>query len=443
MNTTLHLRASAAVERAMRLLKRRWYIVLIVQTTLLEIAVALPNIVGSGRPDLNHDAMFYLFTGWYWTQGGAPYLRVWDWKPPANPVFTAALSILAGGNPARIAVLSILTTTAAAVGIVVLVGLLVHYYTGDAVAAYTGGTALLTFNVFFRLAAQGYRPKYYLLLFGFAAIYLLVHGRYAWSGASAAAAAGFWQFGIIFPVIVTIGAYRGDGRESDHSPTRGHARRRVGQTVVGMAGATALIVLPIVLSGATIPMITQVVFGPLGQPESFRPVQRMARIKSLFGRALPVMAIGVVGAFFARRTAWWMPVGMGWALLQVGVLDLTLYADLFLLTAFCGVGYGLLMHRMDEHVVPFLLVVGIVALVVAQYAIGAESLAIQPHPVPADGSWEYERGTPEWYFWTQPEPDTCHIWRSGAERRLTRALGGSLSDAECRYGFWNWVDVIF
>lgn len=440
----LRSRSATAASRLRQEFHRRWYPLLVAQTTLLEAVVALPHLIGSGRPDLNHDAMFYLFIGWYWTQGNAPYLRVWDWKPPANPVFTALLSILAGGNPARIAVLAVFTTTAAVVGIVALVGLLVHQYTDDAVAAYTAGTALLTFNVFFRLAAQGFRPKYFLLLFGFAAVYLLVNGRYAWSGASAAAAAGFWQFGIIFPVIVAIGAYRGDGHESDRSPNKGgRHRRRVGRTVAGMAGATALIVLPIVLSGAAIPMFTQVVFGPFGQPEPFRPLHRLFRIKSLYGWALPVMAIGVVGAFLGWRTVWWVPVGTGWALLQVGVLDLTLYADLFLLTAFCGVGYGLLMHRTDEHVVPLLLVVGIVALVIGQYAIGAGSLAIRPQPEPSDGTWEYERGTAEWYFWTQPDPDTCHILRNKPERRLTRALGGSLSDDECRYGFWNWVDVTF
>jgi hypothetical protein len=294
------------------------------------------------------------------------------------------------------------------------------------------------FYVFFRLAAQGFRPKYFLLLFGFAAIYLLIHRHYALSGASAAAAAGFWQFGIVFPVIVAIGAYRGDGGESSHSPRRGYARRRVGRTVVGMAGATALIVLPIILSGATVPMLTQVVLGPLTMTEPFRPLQRIKRIEELFGVALPVMAIGGIGAFFSRRTAWWVPIGTGWAVLQVSMFDLTLYADLFLLVAFCGVGYGLFMYQVNEHIVPFLLVVGIVVFVIAQFMVGGGSLAIQPQSVPSDGSWKYERGTPEWYFWTQPELDTCHIWRSSPEQRLTRALGGSLSDAECRYSVWRW-----
>jgi hypothetical protein len=437
---SLRSRFTTVASQLRQRLYRHWYLLLVVQTTLLEAAVAFPHIVGSGRPDLNHDAMFYLFMGWYWTQGGVPYLQVWDWKPPANPVFTAALSILAGGNPSRLAVLSVLTTTGAAVGIVALVGLLVYYYTDDAVAAYTGGTALLTFSVFFRLAPQGFRPKYFLLFFGFAAIYLLVRGHYTVSGASAAAAAGFWQFGVVFPVIVAVGAYRGDGCSESRDRDR---QWRVGRTVVGMIGATALIVLPIVLSGATMPMITQVVFGPFGSREIIHPIRRLSRIEQLFGRALPIMALGVVGAFLGRRTAWWVSVGTGWALLQVGVLDLTLYADLFLLTAFCAVGYGLLMHRLNEHIIPLLLVVGIVALVIVQLMVGGSSLAVQPHPTPPDGSWEYERGTLEWYFWTHPEPDTCHIVRSEAERRLTRALGGNLSDAECRYGFWRWVGVIF
>jgi hypothetical protein len=437
---SLRSRSTTAASHLRRRLHRHWYLLLVVQTALLEAAVAVPHIVGSGRPDINHDAMFYLFMGWYWTQGGVPYLEVWDWKPPANPVFTAVLSLLAGGNPSRLAVLSVLTTAGAAVGIVALIGLLVYYYTDDAVAAYTGGTALLTFSVFFRLAPQGFRPKYFMLLFGFAAIYLLVRGYYTGSGASAAAAAGFWQFGIVFPVIVAVGAYRGDGCLESRARDR---RWRVGRTVAGMIGATVLIVLPIVFSGAIIPMITQVVFGAFGSSEVIQPIRRLSRVKQSFGIALPIMALGVVGAILGRRTAWWVSVGTGWALLQVGVLDFTLYADLFLLTAFCAIGYGFLMHRLDEHVMPLLLVVGIVVLVIAQLMVGGSSLAVQPQPPPSDGSWDYERGTFEWYFWTHPAPDTCHIVRSEAERRLTRALGGSLSDAECRYGFWRWIEVVF
>jgi hypothetical protein len=143
--TSLRSRSTTALNRLRCQLSRHWYPLLVIQTTLLEVAVALPHIIGNGRPDLNHNAMLYLVTGWYWTQGNAPYLQVWDWKPPSNPVFTAILSVFAGGSPARMAVLSVLTTAGAVVGIVALIGLLIHYYTGDEAAAYTGGTALLTF----------------------------------------------------------------------------------------------------------------------------------------------------------------------------------------------------------------------------------------------------------------------------------------------------------
>jgi hypothetical protein len=373
-----------------------------------------------------------------------PYLRVWEWKPPSNPAFTALLSVLAGGDPYWLAVLSILTTVGAVVGSIALVGVLVHHHTDDAAAAYSAGTALLTFDNFFRLAAQGFRPKHFLIFFGLVSIYLFIHKYYALSGASAAVAAGFWQFGIIFPVIVVVGAFRSVGHSDTVEGRIASHHRRVGRAVTGMVVATALIVLPIIVGGGAVPMVMQVVLGVIAKSEPHAPLLRLLdHVVSVFGAGLPVMALGLVGALFARRVTWWIPVGGGWFVLQIAVFDLDGPPDLFPLAVFCALGYGVLAHRTDEHVIPLLLVCGIAALVIVQLMIGAGSLGPQPTSVPDDGSWKYEHGTAEWYYWTQPLPNTCHIWNTRGERRLTRALGGSLSDAKCRYGFWNWIDVGF
>lgn len=419
----------------------RWLTVLVMQTILLEIFIAAPNFLLAGRPRINGDGMFFLYSGWSWvTEGVVPYHNLVDIKPPLAHEYGALLAILAGGDPYLQSLLGAATTTGAVVVTVALVGSFAYRWVDDARAAYAAGTAVLAYPLYYGF--PGFRPKYFTIAFGLLAVWLSLRERHVFSGASAATAAGFWQFGAVFPALV-VGrmAIRRDWPAA-------------GRTVGGAVVVTALVIVPIAFAGLTAvaDMIEQVVFLPMIAAEHTPLSDRVSLIFNTLGPAMPAVVLGGIGALLpaviaAKRVAlehprnWdvptlWLSVVTAWFLLQVFVFDLDGGMDLLPLLTCCALGYGSLARFVGERTT--LLLLAVVTVVIGLYTAGAINVYIQPAP------WNYESGSLAWRYWERvPPASSCYI-KKGTEWYLTHPAKelGLPPGPTCGYNFETVVRIV-
>jgi hypothetical protein len=432
---------TAAIPRVARVFDRHWLAAVLAQTTLAGAVMVLSNLFGGGRIRLTGDASLFLYMGRQMVQGRVPYLAVFDIKPPLTHEIAAVFALLAG-DPATQAAISIVVTMAAAVSIAGLLAWLTFEHTENSAAAYAAGTVPLVLPSFYRYAALGYRPKYFAALFGFAALACSLRRRDGWAGASAAAAAGCWQFGAIFPVLVV-------GRALSQPD---EAWRAAGRAIGGIAIVAGLAVAPIALAGvdAVVAMVEQVVLASIIAAEEFDAVQRGRRLTGM-GPALPVVAVGLVGAVAASvrarltaRERWsggttWLAVAAVWFAVQVAFFDFDgVGPDLFLLLGVAAIGYGLLIDWTDDHTLGVgiaLATAGFAAAVAALHT-GWSFFFVAPGPSsPAAESVA-------WYFWHGVPPETCHIKMAGTESAIVQQLGGE-EKTRCVYNFGRMLRLVF
>lgn len=324
--------------RIQSLIDARWSRLLPI-AAVLAFSLSIVRTVAFAPRLINSDAAFYGHAGWYVTQGAVPYVDIWDVKPPLVFELPAVLALLSFGDMGVLLGWQVLVTSLAGIGSVGLLGWLVHHVTDDGVAAFVAGSLLLAYPGFHYLAAHGFRPKYFTMFFGLLALYLQRTRRPGTSGAAAAAAAGFWQFGAVFPLTVLLL----EVTERHSIPLR---------ALGGMAGLTALVLLPFVYWGALEPMFVEVVVAPfvLSEPVSF--TSRLFKgTLYLGGYLIPFVLLGVLGHLRAARddigAVWWVLLPTVWYAIQVFLFDLDGYPDLFLGLAFAAVGVGLYVARLD------------------------------------------------------------------------------------------------
>lgn len=411
-----------------------WLTILAVQTALLMSIMALPNLLLPGRPKLGHDSYFYLHSGWRWTRGYVPYIHTWDVKPPFMHELSALFSLLVAGDPYWLATLAIVATAATVIGIVMLVGTLVHIHTENPVAAYAAGTTVLAYPILYTLAAKGVRPKYYVMFLGLCGVWLATRQRYGAGGASAAAAAWTWQFGAVFPLIILGGAFRRWLEHGDPSAVR--------RTVLGAGALSALVLAPIALGGALVAMLGQTLLASFLTSEPLTLTDRIARFFAVTDMAAPLALCGLVGSatpLVSSRDdtrALWIPAGTVWFCFQVFYLDFQSGADLLLLWVFIALGVGLLVARTDARWFGLLVVC---ATATAQFGVlVATDGLIQP----ATGTFPV--GSMRWYYWTQAIPETCHFRGSPQERAVVRALdAATMGDRTCEYDIGAYLRAVF
>ena len=308
---------------------RHWRLVLGGVAVLVQ-ALSVARAFSTTPPTTNIDAVFFQHAGWYVTQGAVPYVDIWDIKPPLAIGTTTVLAALTG-DPHTLHLVSVALTAGAAVGCSLLVGLLAHRLTGDGLAALLAGWTLLAMPAFYRLSANGFRPKYLTLFFGLGALVLALRDRPLLAGMAAAASGGYWQYGAIFAVLVVGIAVRARDR-------RGLARQ-----FVGMALVTAVAVVPIALSGALVPMLVEVVYVPLTTQGARPAFERLGKLLFYLAYALVPVAVGLYGLATARghfERHWWVFVGGAWGALQI-LFDLDSAPDLYLLVTFLSLGVAL------------------------------------------------------------------------------------------------------
>jgi hypothetical protein len=394
----------------------RWRTLIVGQTTLVLIFVLTPNFLLSGRPRIDSDGLVFAYSGWLWAETAkVPYLHLWDVKPPAIHETAALLSLFSGGDPWGIALLSGLLMCLLIIGSNILIGRLVYYHTSNPIAAYIAATVPLVLPGYYHLAATGLRPKHFTIFFGLLGVYFyLVEERWTLSGFSAALAAGYWQFGVIFPVLAVITAC-----------TTGKSELKA--VLTGGAGATLLVLLPVYLSSpaAFSSMLVEVIGTSVWITEPLEGGNRLRKFRRFLDVAVPVIVLGVVGSVAAvsKRETGWITVGSGWFLVQVFRFDFDSFPDLILLVIFSALGMGILIEVVDEEAIPLYLVIGVVTIgFVNDLSTVATPLNSTLPPESLDA-----------LFWDQQVTERCHVRMSGAEERFVDLVEENVNVEECRY----------
>ena len=419
MSSSVYQSGTVAIGRITAVLDRHWRGALVAIILMLETALFASQVpLRGGRPWVGIDSFAYQYMGWYWTaHGGIPYLEVWEVKPPLAYEVPALLAFVTGDNMVALYAASAGLTIAALIGGVLLAGTLVEEYTGDGLAALAAGLVVLSYPYMFKQAAWGFRPKPLLVVCGLTSFYFLLHERWMFAGAAGAAAAGFWQLGIVFPVIAIVGGFR-NGRQAGL-----HA-------LAGAALVTAAVVAPFVLAGpmAVRAMVAEVVFAPLLDPPSFDIVARILRGGRWLDFANPTVFVGGMTALLAWRLSgrtWWLSVAAVWFGFQALYLDFGGQTDLVVGMAIAGIGYGFLVGHLDERWRVLLVVAAVAALTLNIWNVGFSYDYIHPQMQALDP------GTLKYYYWNAVPPETCHVRRAGDEYTFVRALGGSWEADVC------------
>jgi hypothetical protein len=253
----------------------------------------------------------------------------------------------------------------------------------------------------------------FVALFGLLGIYLYERERFFASGASAFAAAGFWQLAVFFPAYVVYRA----GRDS---------RRRLLYVVAGGVAVATVAVLPFVLRGALAPMLAQVVLAPFVASESLDLLNRVIVGGGALDFAIPVAVAGGVGTLASLRyeDAGWVLAGGVWFGLQVFLVDLDGGADLIPVFLFAAFGLALLANQVDAAGRRALAGTVLLTAVLMFWWHGGLSLFL-------DAQAALEPGSTEWLYWNEEVAQRCHVRRSKMELAFVERTGGSLAAETC------------
>lgn len=397
----------------------RFLALLVSLTVLAQAYVAWVVMAGHSRPPMTRDAALFQHAGWYIANGAAPYRDVFDPKPPVTFELPAVLALVTE-DMYLLHLLNVLLIAAAAIGAVVLAGLLTRHLTGDPIAGLVGGLSMLILPGYLLRPTLGYKPKYLVIGFGLAALFLAVRGNYFLSGIAAGASTGVWQIAIIYPLVVTgFAAHRGE-------------RRDVAAVVGGIGVAVVAMLVPVVLWGVVEPMLVQAVLIPFLDPEDFSlPLRLYWGVRHFRYGSILVLA-GMYGVFrFVRdetetvRREWWFLALAGWFGFIALFVDFDIwgYTDLVPGLPFVAIGIGLLYTTLEEPR-PRQLLVGVLAAVIVLNVFFQGGFGVVFHPVeiPAPGSelsatMDKSAGYPpapetvpetRHLYWNKIVPENCH-----------------------------------
>jgi hypothetical protein len=446
-----------ALDELRELALDRWRIVLAALGAVFGLVPVIALFSARFPFPMKGDTALYQHGGWALHQGHAMYRQLWEVKPPLSYEAPALLSMLAGGNVVGLHVLSVAATVAAALGICLLIGKLVHERTGNPMAALLAGLVPLTYAWFVLRPAYGFSPKYFSFLFGLASVHLLDRERPGWAGASAVASTGFWQFGVVFALIALARVVR---------DPRARWRAAAGGAVVGGAA-----LLPIVVTGAFVPMIVETTVVGLLVGDDTGLLVRGGRSILFLRYAFPlVLAGGVAGlASGGRQRSWrWVSLLSLWVGLQLLFLDFDGPADLLFPAVAAGLGFGYLVDAAPDRK---RLLAGLVAgsLLVVALGVGGWGVVFDPvtdsraesraDPALVHRGLQVLAGEPEEtdptsglrpdiqqamvhfggrnmpsLYWNEVLPETCHFRLGTNEVTWLQETGRPFRDTDC--GRW-------
>lgn len=450
-------RSGKYVGRIGEKLADRWKPVLTIGASILILGNIARETAGGGPPMLNADSAIFMHEGWWMTQGAVPYVDFWQVKPPLAFEIPAVLSLLAGGDPFGLYVLSVALSGIATISLILVVGMLAGEVADSQWASLLAGGALFTMPPLFWYPALGFSPKAVVLCLGMAAILFALQDRPYAAGIASAVAAGTWQLSVVFVgIVLGISALYG-GVE------------RTGKVVASVVVVALIVVSPVVVMGGGMAMLVEAVFIPLTGSASGPLIFRALKAASLLGFAAATVAIGAWGVSHAVRhnwsDAWWLVVGFGFGLLQM-LVDLDYFPDTFIALVFAAVGVGIAAAklRLDLRLalggILAVLVVLNVALLVgvgpfgsAHQPIGAAKTAYDslpgadydPGPSAIQSVERFYDGPQGEYlndlYWNQRTPPYCHYRFGAPEANWLRDTGRTYASA-CGELPSNWRELL-
>lgn len=417
----------------------RWELGLVVFGVLTQAFTIWEQYHDLGRTERLRlfDHVIFEYIGWFVTHGGGRlYVDIWEIKPPLSFELTAALALVFGGDVYQYHLANVALTTVVLILTPVVLARLVIELTDDVEAGVLAGVALYAMPRYHWRAPMGFKAKYYVLLAGFGALYLYYRDHPFASGVAGAAAVGLWQLGAVFPLLTgALTLQRNDRR---------FRTRWVGGVVLGGVAVLA----PVVLVWRAGPaMVAEVVLAPLIATESATAVERLRYAVQLLDGALPVFLFGAFGCVLTlvgprRDEQWWLPAGLAVFAVQVVLLDLDRYPDLFPIFAFAAVGLGVLVGRHVDWVravivlVAFLAVLNVVT--VGGFGVG--------QPAPSKGYETYQLGTVsgpvdttgplgseerQYVFWQTVPVEGCRVFASRTQWEIAERTGIPLDARRC------------
>lgn len=276
-------------------IRRKWWIFVPLTGSISVFILLFFRVFIQGNRYLSSDGALYLYNGWGLVNGQIPYLHTWDVKGPAIHLTTGFLALISGGDRGLQYILAFILTGTCLIAICVFSSLIVKEIVGDTVAAAVSGVVPLTYTPFILLYANGPYTKYYVTAFGFIGIYLYLRERYMLSAGSAAVAVAYWQFGIIFLIVILVGIAE--------QVRRGNVKLKVFGGSIGLVLGLALIfITPFLLLGAVKPLIIQTVLVPIFNDSSNGSILfQFYGILFRFGPAIPVLIAGCIGIVLGQR----------------------------------------------------------------------------------------------------------------------------------------------
>lgn len=412
--------------------------------TIFHLVIFVMVVLQPGRLPVRPDSGIFQYAGWYMAQGGTLYTEIWEVKLPLAYEIPALLALLSGGNILVHHLLNVMITIIAAVGSGLLVSLLVHDLTNDRGAALISGVSVLLLPGFFYLPAYGFKAKFFVTITALLSIYSARTERPMLSGGAAAACVGFYQAAAIVPILAVVLSYQ-------HDKVRGAARAVAGGVVL-----TAIMVAPIVLSGATSAMITEAILTLfIIDTGHVSLIDALVSGGRYFGVAAPAVLLGGIGILFSIsdynwRDTWWITVAAVWFGFIVFFVDYDSYPDLIPGLVIVAIGVGIIYDKFSwKHgraviagVVSICIVVNLILVLSGGVIAGIPSIK-SPQPLDdlqqrtyqkfgEDGEKaQIQRPTVQYLYWNQIESNTCHIRLSGTEIRWLHMTNKPWIDKNC------------
>lgn len=356
---------------------------------------------------------FYLHAGWYINQGAIPYSNIWLLKPPLILFVTSGLAFITGGNMYLLYIFSIFSGSVAGIISVYLAGNIIFKITNDRMASLAGGLIMLTIPQFYSAPYWGIWPKYFVLVFGLSSIHLFLIDNSFKSGVFAAISAGFWQFGIIFPLVVIVGSW--------------NDRHKLGKVLIAMATTTLIVLTPFIISGDIVPVIVETIFAPLFADVRNSIMQRGIEFILVTGFALPVVLFSILGFHntnnISDKNSYILTIVSILFSIQILFFDLESIIDVVPWLGVASIGGGIYLSNLNKRKDLLVLMIIFVIILNPVWLIGS------PPPKPslqdirnnADNINKYgsdRHGIPpvKKLYWNKIEPGSCHYYLSVQER---------------------------
>jgi hypothetical protein len=430
----------AAVARVQRRvdagLQERWRLVVVAFALLAQTLGAYRVLSRPGMPR-TRDSIIFEYVGWQVARGTTLYVETFEVKPPLSFETTAVLSLLAGDDQLLYHHLNVAVTSLAAVACVLLVAELAYDVTGEPAAAVAAGLTLYLLPLFALRSGFGFKAKYFVLATGLFAVWLGQRDRHVLAGVAAAAAVGYWQLAVAFPVLVLGVATR-------------RGRRAIAGVVAGGAIGSFVVLAPVLLAGpdAVVAMLNQTVLVSQFAAESGGVLGRAARIPGLLWWGDALLVVGLAGLVLTgmrgRERAWWVTVGGAWFLGVVVAFDLDAAPDLFLSLGFLAVGVAVVAAHVDPAGRGAILAIAVAAAVVNVAFMGGFGVVADPFELdddpprvadPDDVEAPYSSAEHRALLWHGLHAETCHVFFGSTQRAWVDAVGGSATDERCRTTF--------